>query len=99
MDKSIWFKRKRFGYGWTPSSWEGWAVILSYIVSVLGLTAMLDENSSDKEALFLLLIPMAVLTGLLIRIASDHGESLRWQWGKQKKDNNDNKKHITWDKN
>ena len=23
-----WFRRKRFGWGWTPISWEGWVVTL-----------------------------------------------------------------------
>jgi hypothetical protein len=23
-----WFRRKRLGWGWTPSSWQGWAVTL-----------------------------------------------------------------------
>lgn len=22
-----WFKPKRFGSGWNPSSWEGWAIV------------------------------------------------------------------------
>lgn len=21
-----WFRPKRFGYGWSPATWEGWAV-------------------------------------------------------------------------
>ena len=28
MERKPWFKPKRFGYGWTPASWQGWAVTL-----------------------------------------------------------------------
>lgn len=27
-----WFKPRTFGYGWTPASWEGWAVTLVWMV-------------------------------------------------------------------
>jgi len=81
MEKKLWFKRKRYGYGWSPSSWEGWAVTLSYILISLALALSLSETASDTEAIFMLLLPLAVLTGLLVRITSDHGEKPRWQWG------------------
>lgn len=29
---NIWFKPRAFGYGWTPASWEGWAVTLVWMV-------------------------------------------------------------------
>lgn len=28
----VWFKPRAFGYGWTPASWEGWAVTLVWMV-------------------------------------------------------------------
>ncbi len=30
-----WFKRKPFGWGWTPVKWQGWLVILVYIVPIM----------------------------------------------------------------
>ena len=32
MERKPWFKPKRFGYGWTPASWQGWAVTLVLLV-------------------------------------------------------------------
>ncbi len=26
MSDKLWFKAKKFGWGWTPCSWEGWTV-------------------------------------------------------------------------
>ncbi|MCX6717702.1 MAG: hypothetical protein NTU76_03445 [Candidatus Taylorbacteria bacterium] len=25
----LWFKRKTYGWGWVPSSWEGWFVVIT----------------------------------------------------------------------
>lgn len=27
-----WFAPRRFGWGWTPISWQGWAITLAFIV-------------------------------------------------------------------
>ena len=27
-EKKLWFKAKRFGYGWTPIVWQGWAFLI-----------------------------------------------------------------------
>ena len=36
-NSKLWFKAKRYGWGWTPSAWQGWMVLLVYLVSVLGI--------------------------------------------------------------
>jgi hypothetical protein len=30
----FWFKPKSFGYGATPTTWEGWAVLAIYLLAV-----------------------------------------------------------------
>jgi hypothetical protein len=32
LDRRAWFKPRTFGYGWTPATWEGWAVTVVWIV-------------------------------------------------------------------
>jgi hypothetical protein len=27
----VWFKPRTFGYGWSPATWEGWAVTLIWM--------------------------------------------------------------------
>lgn len=82
QNKKLWFKAKRFGWGWYPASWEGWLVTIVYIGVILALAFSLDENSTDKEALFVLVLPMILLTITFIRIAYRTGEKPRWRWGK-----------------
>ncbi|HYC83050.1 MAG TPA: hypothetical protein VEB60_00680, partial [Candidatus Paceibacterota bacterium] len=26
----LWFKRKLYGWGWTPVTWQGWLAVLAY---------------------------------------------------------------------
>lgn len=76
-----WFKRKRYGYGWTPSSWQGWAVIILYVVvAVGGALTLIDmpENSFSKELGFYLLV-MLISTVALIKISYKKGPSPKWQ--------------------
>lgn len=83
-DKKIWFRRKLYGWGWTPVAWQGWAVIGGFAAVLVALSLSLDKNSSPKEIAFMFLLPAAVLTASLICIAYKTGERPRWQWGYQK---------------
>jgi hypothetical protein len=35
---SGWFRRRRFGFGWSPASWEGWAAT-AFAAVLIGLMA------------------------------------------------------------
>ena len=83
--KGYWFKRKLYGWGWTPVKWQGWVVVLLYILLVLAFALTLDESSSQKEVVFTFILPLLFLTVALIRISYLKGESPRWQWGLKKK--------------
>ena len=37
MSKGPWFRAKRFGWGWTPITWEGWLVTLLGVVAFLAI--------------------------------------------------------------
>jgi hypothetical protein len=78
----LWFKRKLFGWGWTPVTWQGWLVIVVYIALVMLFAATIDEGSPAREVGFTFILPVALLTTLLIRICYSKGEKPRWQWGK-----------------
>lgn len=82
--KNLWFKRKLYGWGWTPVTWQGWAVIFAYIVLVTAFSLTIDNNSSPREVAFTFAIPVTLLTITLIRICYKKGETPRWQWGDKK---------------
>lgn len=76
-----WFKRKLYGWGWTPATWQGWFIIGGYILLILGFSLTIDENSPTREVLFTFLLPTILLTSALIWICYKKGESPKWQWG------------------
>lgn len=85
----LWFKRKLYGWGWTPATWQGWLVIFAYIVLVLLFAFTVDENSPTNEIIFTSALPITLLTVTLIRICYKAGEKPRWQWGIPKNTKNE----------
>lgn len=80
-----WFKRKLWGWGWVPATWQGWFVTVLYIV-LISLLALSREkvvsNNPDSGSNFLVFgLPFIVLTATFIFIAYKKGEKPKWQWG------------------
>ena len=76
--KKYWFVRKLYGYGWMPSSKEGWFVILLAAIIVIYAAVNLENNPVFGYTTI-------ILTGIaLISVCYKTGESLKWQWGKRK---------------
>ncbi|MFZ2253303.1 MAG: hypothetical protein WAW13_04010 [Minisyncoccia bacterium] len=80
-----WFKRKLYGWGWTPATWQGWLTMGAYLLFVLGFACTIDENSPTREVAFTFLLPVVILTIALLRICYKKGEKPKWQWGLPKK--------------
>ncbi len=76
--QGYWFKRKLFGWGWTPAKWQGWCVILVYILSIIALILSRekdipgDDMSGSNFLVFAL--PILALTVILIVVAYKKGE-------------------------
>lgn len=84
--KKYWFKRKTYGWGWTPATWEGWLTIVLWAVAfVIFLTISNKNATSDSQVVFTFVIPILVMSFILILISWLKGETPRWQWGEPKK--------------
>ncbi len=71
-----WFKRKLYGWGWTPARWQGWLALLIYLAVVLHVIATFTETAS--ETLFIIGIATLVFVAITIKT----GEPAKWQWGR-----------------
>ena len=78
-----WFKRKLYGWGWTPATWQGWVVIGIFIVYVCYSAFALEFDPTQNMALFLVEIIVAII--ILLLICYKKGEKPKWQWGPEKK--------------
>lgn len=38
MDERYWFRARTHGFGWTPETWQGWLVVIVWVLMV-GATA------------------------------------------------------------
>ena len=74
-----WFKPKTFGYGATPITWEGWALVAGFSLVILGcVVAMLVR----KDSLAIWASSMAVIvvaTVVLIAVSLNKTDGA-WGW-------------------
>lgn len=88
--EGYWFKRKLYGWGWTPVTREGWLVTLS-IIGFVVLNAIRFERGGypEEDVLLQVVLPTALAIVLLLIICLKTGEPPKWMWGPPK--NNDEK--------
>ncbi len=84
MSGPLWFRAKRYGWGWTPVTWQGWAVTMAYALVVAGWAAyeVVTARRQQVSAVWPGLIAILLLTALLVVICWIKGERPRWRWGK-----------------
>lgn len=83
---SLWFKRKLYGYGWTPVKWQGWLVVTVYLVLIWYFFMRADASShSNSDTLIGFAVPFIIATSILIYICYAKGEKPSWRWGIRKK--------------
>jgi hypothetical protein len=77
-NKKLWFRAKWYGWGWYPSTWQGFIIILLSILILVffWLNLMKGEN--------ILINSLAIIVDfiILLRICYLKGEKPRWRWGK-----------------
>lgn len=73
-----WFVPKRFGYGATPVTWQGWAVTLGFTGALL-LAVRLLPTLTEK-----IIVSLALIGALIvISVARTDGD---WRWRNGKRD-------------
>lgn len=83
-NRKLWFKRKTYGWGWTPCTWQGWLCVAAYLVVIFLLALLQGVNPTSGQVVFGFFIPIAILTLLFLEIGYKKGEKPKWQWGKPK---------------
>lgn len=88
-EKKLWFKRKWYGWGWYPVTWQGWAVVGIYVGLVAVILVNIDLYHGAKEIFSNVVLTIVILTGFLIYICYKKGETPKWQWGKKEEKSKD----------
>ena len=88
-NKKIWFKRKTYGYGWVPATWQGWTILgvwtIFFVAGCIVFSNKIEANPNEiTVGIFVAYV--AILVFILISLSYKHGETPRWQWGEKEKD-------------
>jgi|TARA_B100001964_G_scaffold242946_1_gene319352 hypothetical protein len=72
-----WFKPKRYGYGATPSSWEGWLITIFFILVIMSRAIKLQNNQLRFVVELVLIITVLIIVS---KYKTEGG--WKWRWGK-----------------
>ncbi len=79
-----WFKPKRYGYGATPITWQGWVLALAAPLSIMAAMVAMAVFGGGADAMnWLMVVAVAiavVLATVVISYRKTDGE-WRWRWG------------------
>jgi hypothetical protein len=79
----LWFRAKRFGWGWQPQTWEGWAVLGTWVAVNVCTFLVADFFSHSGSDTLIACAPMFVFsTSALLVCCYAKGEAPWWRWGK-----------------
>ncbi len=82
-NRKLWFKAKMYGWGWQPVSWEGWVILLLYVIATVLHFINVDKYAhSASDTLINFAIPFIINTSFLLIICYAKGERPRWRWGR-----------------
>ena len=77
----FWFRPKTYGYGVTPVTWEGWAVVVAYVAVVLAGVLGIAQRDTGTAWLSAIAV-IAVATGAMVFVGRQKTDGdWRWRWG------------------
>ena len=84
-ERELWFKRRRYGLGWTPVTWQGWAVVGAFVVVLIAGAVPAERAGGAAEAAYLVVVVVAIAA--LVSITLRKGPTPpRWRWGTSERD-------------
>jgi hypothetical protein len=73
-----WFKPKRYGYGATPVTWEGWVFTLLIMAVILGTDS---PRGATTVWVWWAIVMVVLATSVAVTRAKTEG-GWRWRWGR-----------------
>ena len=79
---AYWFRPKRYGYGATPISWEGWVFTLAAAAIIAASTIVLMAHTALELWFWVALAVDVVVIVALFQVSRRKTEGeWRWRWG------------------
>jgi hypothetical protein len=81
---TYWFKPKRYGYGATPTTWQGWAVTLGAVALMVAVSLSLQLNFRSFWSLVGLVAFDVIVLATMTFVAYTKTEGgWHWRWGRE----------------
>lgn len=78
----FWFKRKVFGWGWVPATWQGWISLVIFLLIFIAIyVPFLSNGQIEARDVVVFLIEILAWFFALIGLCLITGEAPKWQWG------------------
>ena len=78
---AYWFRPKRYGYGATPVTWQGWAVTGIAVVLFLGAALLATAIGRTMPVAALALIGFEAVVIALLVVVTQRKTDGEWRWG------------------
>jgi hypothetical protein len=75
--KGYWFKRKLYGWGWVPVTWQGWLVVVVGVAIVFAGIYVGEIDNAPGAAL----VGFLLFFSLIFTFGYWKGEKPKWMWG------------------
>lgn len=80
--RKLWFKAKKYGWGWYPCTWQGWFVLFGFAaLEVLNFLRIDATSNSSSGTLRPFMLQTIAFVSILIFICYRTGEKPSWRWG------------------
>jgi hypothetical protein len=81
-----WFRPKRYGYGATPTTWEGWAIVLGFAALMTASVIVMNRFAGVANPAGWLIWAVVVAAGVLWLVQLSRRRTdgdWRWRWGRE----------------
>jgi hypothetical protein len=78
---AYWFRPKRYGYGATPTTWQGWTVTIAIVLAVVAVSLVLQLTENLWAVAAVLAFDVVALGALAIISRRKTDGEWRWRWG------------------
>ena len=83
-----WFAPKTYGYGATPITWEGWALVVAFVAAIVLAAwflivrpALAGTVPSILAVIAFIIIDAVLVGGLIITSKAKSSADWHWRWG------------------
>ena len=85
---AYWFKTRRYGFGLSPATWQGWASLAVTILLVVLPGFWLPDHGHTALHVWFAVWVVLVVVGFLAVVRA-RGPRMRWRWGRSHEDDSD----------